>query len=176
MRISIALLVCLLSSTQATSESLDFAVYRLSDNGPALISEEKLDYSVCDVEVLKWGSTTGRPTWKKTLKLAEGFRIGVLVTRTDEVPGFGLWIQNDQHPEGFSWEWFNLEEGDIFVKLKGEGRVRVTRGAFEDGVEIQSVEFLADIKLRFSEDMKLGPRVRTHEVMVSKGSVFRFAL
>ena len=66
-----------------------------------------------------------------------------------------------------------MESGDVYRKLQGEGSVRVTQAQYPDGVEIQSVEFLTDITLRFQEDMKAGPGKKTHVVVVSKGSILR---
>jgi hypothetical protein len=180
MRFALPLLVCLLTALPANSEPMNFAVYRLTgmglpSDGRILIAKGRLDYSLEDIDVVKWGNHEGNPTWKKSLALAMGFRIGMLVAENDETPGFGLWIQNDHHPAGFSWEWFYLEEGDTFKKLQGEGRVRVSQFQDPDGVEVQSIEFLTDITLRFQEDVTQGPGHVTHEIVVSKGSVFRVA-
>ncbi len=48
MRFSPAMLVCLLTSMQATSESLDFAIYRLTGDTRALIADGTGDYEVSD--------------------------------------------------------------------------------------------------------------------------------
>lgn len=121
----------------------------------------------------------GKPSWTphfiKSLKLKDGFRISVLVVQRDPEIGFGLSIKNNYHPDGFSWEWFELEEGDVYKKLQPEGYLRVTQARSSDGVELQSVEFLSDITLRFQEDVKVGSGNKTHEIVVSPGSDFRFA-
>lgn len=157
------------------SEPLCFTIFRLSGDGRVLLAQGKLHYTLQDIDVVKWGNREGLPSWKKSLKLANGFSIGSLVVRSAAVPGFGLWIHDEHHPAGFSWEWFNVEAGDTYKKLQGAGRVRVTQAEYLDGVEIRSVEFLTDVTLRFQDDVKKGPRNETHEVMVSKGSVLRFA-
>jgi len=41
--------------------------------------------------------------------------------------------------------------------------------------ELESVEFLDDIVLRYQDDMRKPPGTHTHEVLVRKGSVFRCA-
>ena len=97
------------------------------------------------------------------------------MTPNDALSGFGMTIKNSYHPEGFSWEWFFLEDGDVYKKRQGEGRVRVTQAQNAEGKVLQSVEFLTDVTMRFQEDMKMEPRTVTHEVVVSQGSVFRFA-
>jgi hypothetical protein len=106
--------------------------------------------------------------------LSDGFRIGIQVLRQHRVDGFGLWIRNDQHPDGFSWEWFHLEDGDTFKRLQGTERVRVTHDGVARLVEIRSIEFLTDVTLRFKEDPTVVPGTSTHEIVVSKGSVLRF--
>ena len=178
MRIYLAMLVCLLTSFPATSESMQFTVYRLAGEERELIAEGKRDYSVSDIEVIKWGrSQKQHPGLKKTLELTEGFRIGIVTYRGDDLTsGFGIWISNDHHPKGFSWEWFEPGNGDIFKKLQGEGYVRATLAQGADGVEIRSVEFLTDVTMRFKEDVRMKPTGhKTHEVVVTQGSVFRFA-
>ena len=174
MRFSIAMLLCLLTSMQATSESLDFAIYSLTGDERTLIADGARNYTVSDVDVKKWGCFNGHQSWKRALELEEGFSVSVLVTRKDPATGFGLSIQNINHPEGFSWEWFEPDNGDIYKKLQGEGYVRVTQAEHEDGVEIQSVEFLSEVTLRFMEDVKEETGKKTHLIVVSQGSVFRF--
>ena len=175
MRISLAIAVCLLASLQANSESIDFAIYQRSGEERALITQGRLDYTFDDIDVTRWGWKPGHQSWKKSLKIKKGFGIDILVTPDDALSGFGLVITNGYHPEGFSWEWFLLEDGDVFKKLQGEGRVRVTQAQTADGKELQSVEFLTDVTMRFQDDMKLPPGTVTHEVVVLQGSVFRFA-
>lgn len=179
MRISLALAAGLITALPANAEPLEYAVYRLTeegqtDGGRTLIAQGKLDYSMADVDVVEWGKQDPHPTWLKSVALPMGFDVGLFVVRDSEVPGFGLWIGNLHHPQGFSWEWFDVESGDIYRKLQGEGSVRVTQAQYPDGVEIQSVEFLTDITLRFQEDMRKGPGKKTHVVVVSKGSILRF--
>ena len=60
-------------------------------------------------------------------------------------------------------------------KLQGEGYVRATHARSSDGIELQAVEFLTDITLRFQEDVKAEPGNKSHVIVVSQGSVFRFA-
>jgi hypothetical protein len=183
MRLFLAMLVCLVIPLQAcrttppppSSASLNYSIYHLSGNGRDLVAKGKLDYTARDVKVTEWGNQDGHPSWKKSLELKDGFSLGILVVRKAPTGGFGLWIQNDRHPAGFSWEWFACANGDVFEKLQGKGQVRVTSAPHADGTEIQSVEFLADITLRFQEDVKAGPGRETHEVVVSKGSVLRIA-
>lgn len=175
MRFSAAILVCLLTTLPASSEPMDFAIYRGTGEGRTFISQGKLDYTVQDIDVMPWGKKDGQPVWLKSLKLSDGFSIGVMVIRGDVCRGFGLWIENAQHRRGFSWHWFVPKDGDMFETRPGEGLIRVTQSQYSDGNEVQSVEFLSDITLRFQEHINMGPGKPTHEVVVTKGSVLRIA-
>jgi hypothetical protein len=178
-RFLLAMLVFLLASWQVRCqeppESLAFAIYHVSGDGRDLIDEGKRDYTVSDIDVTPWGIEDGYQTSLKSLELSGGFRIGIHMVRQHKADAFGLWIRNDQHPDGFSWEWFNFEDGDIFKRWQGPEQVRVTYAQIAKGVEIRSIEFLTDVMLRFKEDQNTEPGIRTHEIVVSKGSVLRFA-
>ncbi|MEJ2456322.1 MAG: DUF4345 domain-containing protein [Candidatus Thiodiazotropha sp.] len=54
----------------------------------------------------------------------------------------------NKNGEGLSWEWFDLEAGDIFKKRQGSGRVKVTMNRSEGTEEIARVKFLDDITFR----------------------------
>ena len=174
MRFSVAMLLCLLASMPATPESLDFAIYRLTGDVRTLIADGARNYTVSHIDVKKWGCSNGRQAWKRAIELGEGFSISVLVVRKDQATGFGLSVESINHPAGFSWEWFEPDNGDVYKKLQGEGYVRVTHAEHESGVEIQSVEFLSEVTLRFMEDVKEETGKKTHVVVVTQGSVFNF--
>ena len=75
MRFSLAMLLCLLTSMPATSESLDFAIYRLTGDERTLIADGARNYTVSDIDVKKWGCSNGRQAWKRAIELEEGFSI-----------------------------------------------------------------------------------------------------
>ena len=176
MRLLPAALVALLVSWQASAEPLNYSIYKLQGSKSNLLAEDRLDYTAGDIDVQKWRDHEGRPAWKKSLKLKEGFRIGAMVGRLDRPRGFGLWIAQDDSPAGFSWEWFVPDDGNVYKKLQGEGYLRAQFAKSEDGVVLQSVEFLTDVRLRFLEDVMLAPaKKKTHEVVVTQGSILRFA-
>jgi len=175
MRLPLSMLLCLLISSPATSETLEFAIYRLSDSGQELIAEGKRNYTLSDIEVTPREMKDGYADQLKILHLKEGFAIGIMVVRLSKDSGFGLWIHEYSHPGGFSWEWFSHEDGDIFTKAPDIGRVRVTHVPVERGFEIRSIEFLTDVTMQFQRYRSLPPGQATHEVVVSKGSIFRVA-
>jgi hypothetical protein len=155
---------------------MHFAIYRIAEGERSLIAEGTREYTSSDIEVVPWGKEIdGYQERRKALALADGFGIGIVTIRHHENDGFGLWIYKDHHPAGFSWEWFSRGDGGVFTKLQGKGYVRVTYTQIPKGVEIRSVEFLTDITMRFKDNLSLPTALRTHEVVISKGSVFRVA-
>lgn len=115
----------------------------------------------------------GAQTWTKALVLDDMFALSASVYREARLDGFGLFIYRRGDDKGFSWEWFDREHGDVFLKRQGSGRlsVRVKQGA--DFEELESAEFLDDVMLRYLDDMAKPPGTHTHEVLIRKGSVFR---
>jgi hypothetical protein len=180
MKSAILLILAALTSAEAISQetpaSLSFAIYRVIVGERTLIAEGQRDYTSSDIEIVPWGRPVeGYQQLRKTLYLKDGFSIGTITHRTHESIGFGLWIQQQGPPEEFSWEWFSRLEGDVFRAWPEKERVRVTYREIPRGVEIQSVEFLTDVTLKFTNDRSLPPGVPTHEVLIYAGSVFRIA-
>ena len=86
---------------------------------------------------------------------------------------FSVYRKGDDN--SFSWEWFDRIDSTMFRKRQGAGRVRVTTKKAKDSEELQSIEFLDGIALRYLDDMKKPPGTHTHEVHIRKGSIFRIA-
>jgi hypothetical protein len=107
---------------------------------------------------------TRENVWDKSLQLDYGLKIAVDVYPNEQLTGFGLVLAKDD--SGFSWEWFNREQGSIFRKLLGGGRVKAE---IEGPGELVSIEFLDDISLKCEEQAS----GISHEVRVKKGSVLR---
>ena len=83
-------------------------------------------------------------------------------------------VNERDNPNGFSWEWFDRDQADIFTKLQGSGRLKVSVARSGGMVELAAVEFLDDIVLRYLADICTGkPGEHTHEIIIKKGSVFR---
>lgn len=165
-------------ASAAPPQSLSYAIYSL----PLLYGERQLlaegmrIYSPADIQVVPGGSRKGN-SWKKTLSVTQGFSIGASVYREPKTSGFGLWIH--RNGAGFSWEWFVLEEKDVFRKLQGAGRVRVRMNRVGEEEELASVEFLDDVTLRLQEETwwQMLPFVdkETHHLVVRKGSTLWLA-
>jgi TolB-like protein len=120
-------------------------------------------------------SQTGEAYQRRWVRLSDTFNLGVTVVPHEGLTGIGLWISMPEHPDGFSWEWFDRLEGATFRKRQGSGDVllRVFHGVgFQ---ELAAVEFLDDIVMRFQADTTLGPGNESHEVVILGGSVFQVA-
>ena len=177
---ALALVVLLVLAAEVPAETVTFEIYELKNDGRTLLARGTRHYVPGDVEVRR--SFLGKQFWSKQLPLTGGFGIGASVFRDRELSGFGLWVK--QRPrwfefwkdEGFSWDWFNREQGPIYRKLQGPGRVRATIVKGPDYEELTGVEFLDDVTLR----LKGSPwfflsQDDTHHVVVQKGSVLKLA-
>jgi hypothetical protein len=112
-------------------------------------------------------------TWSRILKLDDAFQIALQVERQKpSLTGFGLTIGRVD-AAGFSWEWFDRGEGTVFQKLQGPGRLRAVIGKGADYEELEAVEFLDDITLRYWAEGSKPPAPPSHEIVVQKGSVLR---
>ena len=173
------LLVALTVTTMATTalaETLRYEAYALPANAERkLLQKGTVDYSPAkDVQVID-AATPGRPYhWAKRLLLFGPYELEADVYRESSLDGFGLVINDPDHPDGFSWNWFDRESRDVFVKRKGSGHLRVSVRHVNDLVELEAVEFLDDIILRYKDNItRQEPGEHTHEFVIFKGSVFR---
>jgi hypothetical protein len=90
------------------------------------------------------------------------------VYREPKLTGFGLSLDKEGS-DCFSWEWFKHDSGDIFSKMVGRGKLRVSVAGDSKVQELVAVEFLDDIPLQ-CEDRRSG---LTYEAVVKTGSTFR---
>ncbi|HTY62713.1 MAG TPA: energy transducer TonB [Acidobacteriota bacterium] len=113
--------------------------------------------------------------WSRTLNLDDTFSVSAAVHREPLLDGFGLMVNMSGGLLGFSWEWFDRYEGNIFRKRQGGGQVSVTLNRGPGYEELQAVEFLDDIVLRYLDDINKPPGTHTHEVIIRKGSILMVA-
>ena len=111
---------------------------------------------------------TGPNATSKTLSLGLGLSVSTDVYRKPSLTGFGLVLVKDRTP-CFSWEWFDKDSGDVFRKLQGGGKVKVTIVDSSGVQELAAVEFLDDVVLG-CRDRSTGT---VYEARVKKGSVLR---
>jgi hypothetical protein len=91
--------------------------------------------------------------WSKRLLLASGFSLEAHVTREPSRDGFGLVVTNPANPGEFSWNWFERDGPDHFVKLRGTGHLRVKVRSAGDLVELDTIEFLDDVVLTYKRSV-----------------------
>jgi hypothetical protein len=160
----------------ATGETLRYEAYAVGAKGERrLLDKGTREYSPAkDVKVVDV-SAPGRPGhWSKRLPLFGEYELEADVYREAAVDGFGLVIYERGNPNSFSWNWFDREQGDVFVKRRGAGRLKVSVLAVGGLVELAAIEFLDDIALTYTDDVCCHePGEHTHEFVVLKGSVLR---
>jgi hypothetical protein len=168
--------LALLAAGLARGQSVDYSIFKLENDTRTLLTKDVRYYSLSDIESMDLGKIEGMPASNRSLQLLDGFRVGITVTGQKERTGLGISVKNDQNPEGFSWEWFEPAEGDLFTKLQGTGYLRVRFESDGEISRVASIEFLDDIELRYQENIRVSqPGDRTHIMVVAKGSVLQVA-
>ena len=145
-------------------ETVRYAAFQLERNGRRLIAEGTREYSpATDIQASESGRNSSR-----RLVLFDPFALEVRFEK-GFVDGLGLTILKRESRGSFSFNWFERDQGEIFVKTKprNSGRLRVV---FRSGVPV-TIEFLDDITLRFTDDLHSHPDDHTHEFVIASGSV-----
>ena len=165
-----------LLSAGAAGEEVTWSAQKVGGSSKAPLGSGKKVYSPeKDVIVQEGKGRGGQTQWTKSLLLDDTFALSANIYREPQVTGFGLVLYRRGDDSGFSWEWFEREREGVFVKLQGPGRLAVTMKKGPGYEEIQSIEFLEDIVLRYLDDMSKPPGTHTHEVTIHKGSVLKVA-
>lgn len=177
MRMAAVLLSLAVGAQSAAAETVTWEATALGSPGRLPLAKGTTSYVPSkDIVVREQApGRDGRPAWSKWILLDETFAVGASVHQVPQLDGFGLVIYRRGDENGFSWEWFDREEGSVFRKLQGEGRVAVTVKKQSKYEELEAVEFLDDIVLRYLDDMSKPPGTHTHEVLIKRGSVLRVA-
>ena len=108
-----------------------------------------------------------------SLPLNHGFALSVSVAKTP-LDGFGLFLSRPSDSNGFSWNWFDRQRGQLFAKRQGQGRVQADVQIGFGYEELASIEFLDEVVLRYLDDIRKPPGTFSHEIVIGKGSVFKF--
>ena len=162
----------------ACVENVAYRVFVLDEYlSPHLVSEGEVEYwPAVDVLVAEGTGEDGVPFWSKGIAFVDDWLLVAHVTKDTELTSFGLGIRNTGNPRGFSWEWFDKIEGDLFRKRQGAGEVRAFVERGPDYQELIGVEFLDDVTLRYLDDISNhDPGDHTHEILIREGSVLRLA-
>src|SRR5687767_3209763 len=110
---------------EGSTTTLSYEIFRITDpDGRQSVARGDRTYTAaCDVTTRKDGP---KDAWSASLDLSEGFAIGTTLYRREKLTGFGLVVERPDGGSGFSWNWFDLEQGNVFTKRQGPGRVAVT--------------------------------------------------
>lgn len=100
------------------------------------------------------------------IPLDKGFAIKISDPREKRLTGMGVsgWAEN-----AFSWEWFDRDKGDTFLKLQEGGSIKVITKMIDTTEVIVSIEFLSDISIRLSESGGSGETLV--RINIKKGSL-----
>lgn len=163
------------------AETITYELYSVSQDGTrTLITKGEKTYTVNDVVVQEYSFSSSR-YWSKTLSITQGFSIVANIHREKTLDGFALQLLlQPQWYEfwkgyGFSWDWFYKEKDNIFSKLKGSGRLKVSVRREDNSEEATAVEFIEDTTLRLNDSpWFLYSFKDTHHMVIKKGSIFNF--
>ena len=161
----------------AVAETVTWEVFALVSPGRQLLGKGVKSY-VPGQDIVVEEQAPGRDgtaASTKSLILSDAFALGASVRREPTLNGFGLLVYRRGDDNGFSWEWFDREEGGVFRRRQGSGRVSVSVKKGAGYEELAAVEFLDDIVLRYLDDMSKPPGTHTHELVITKGSVLKVA-
>lgn len=155
-------------STTAFAEKIKYEIYEIATGN--LIGSGVKEYTTTDV-ILNPYTSRGINIVEKFIELEQGFKVGVRIFSEPKLTGFGLVAELKKGD--FSWEWYNKKEGNIFQKLQGKkGFVKVRVSGLPMVETLEEVLFLDDARLSF----RLGGagKVESHDIIIKKGSVFKF--
>lgn len=167
--------------TAASAESITYELYDVSGDDRILLAKGTKEYSAADIRTEE--RNAGRyHWWDKELIVAKGFAAGASIYQEADLSGFALWLKDRGSVMGklanggTSFDWFERENGNVYRKIQGGGRVRVTFIPSAPLQEIKSVEVIEDITLRLRDRPAITfPQHDTHHLVLRKGSLLQFA-
>ena len=113
----------------------------------------------------------GATMWSKSLLLSDGFAVSARVRRERRLRGFGLVIHRRGDRNAYGYNWFARDTDAEFLGRRGVGRVAVAIRREPGFEELEAVEFLEDVTLRYLDDVRRPPGAYSHEVVIRRGSV-----
>jgi hypothetical protein len=154
--------------------SLAWQVFVLFETGGRrVINEGRKDYNPARDLIVEPVRGNRHDARKISVPLGGDFVLSIAVSKQFHVHGFGLFVGRRGNAHGFSFEWFDRADARIFLKRQGHSRVAVTFRRSFGFEELDSVEFLDDVALRYLDDITKPPGTHTHEIVVGKDSVFK---
>ena len=162
---------------QVLAESFSYELFAMEADGRRLMSKGVREHTASD-SIATERDATGR--LDKQLQLGNGFSVGLSDYSEASVTGIGFWLRKVPSPmevsqyDGFSWEWFDQDNGQIFSKRKGAGRIKLGTQRVGGRERVQRVEFLDDIVFQANVNEQHEPGSKTHELLIRKGSALVF--
>ena len=172
---AVGLVVTSLTSAAAETVKWQAAVVADPDGRRVLVNGVRTYAPARDIVAREHRNSDDVVAWSKSLRLSGTLSVATNVRRLRRVDGFGLAVYRRGDLNGFSWNWFERGQDGAFQRRKRPGRVSVSSRKIEDGEELEAVEFLDDVALFYLDDMRRAPGKHSHEVVIRKGSVLRFA-
>ena len=157
-------------------ELVSWRVFKMLDlGGQRLVAEGGRSYQPSrDIVVT---SIRGSAVIPRTvsLPLGHGFALSLSASAVrTPLDGFGLIISCPSNANGFSWNWFDRDRGQLFERRQGRGRLRAELRRGPSYEQLTAVEFIEDVSLRYLDDVRKPLGTVSHEIVISRGSVFKF--
>jgi hypothetical protein len=110
-----------------------------------------------------------------SLPLSHGFALALSVSAVRApLDGFGVFISCPSNANGFSWNWFDRDRGHLFERRHGRGRLRAEIRRGPNYEQLTAVEFIEDVSLGYLDDVRKPLSTVSHEIVIGRGSVFKF--
>ena len=168
--------IALLAHGLGRADTLGYSIYLGTGDSRALLTTGSREHTVADLDVRPVWKPPLVPFWDSSIELEGGFRVGVFVSPARVRHGFGMWMHNDANPHEFSWNWFVHVGGQIYSNGGNAGRLRVQLTEEGGVTQIEAIEFLDDVELRYQENKCLAPAgAYSHVVRLTRGSVLTVA-
>lgn len=155
--------IIFLNSLSCYSEQIEYEIYSVDEGGnEELIAQGARAYELSD---LKYKTRSPEQT-VYYLELEDGFSVGVVQSAEDKLAGFAL--QAIHSDGGFSWEWFDYREDNVFDKRQECGEVSIQASGLPGRYMIRRVDFLTDVCLRLNQSEDIDRD--THKIKILEGS------
>lgn len=158
----IALIISLFISTISYAETIEYQIYEVDkEENKRLLTEGVKDYQISDIKTKE--RAPGQTIYY--LPLEKECSVGVVVSAEEKVTGFAL--QAIHSSGGFSWDWFDLEEGNRFTKRQECGEVEIKTTGLPGNYFISQVDFITDVCLRLNQSDDIDRD--THRITIKQG-------
>ena len=163
------------ASAVAVGQSFKYELLDISNEPARLLAKGSIDIK-SKLAITASAERIGSSNMKRELGLPGGWAVGCSDYREPTPKGFGCWLSRrptqvslDQY-DGFSWEWYDLQTGNTYVKRQGGARLTLKQGLDNGLPMIESLEFQDDTVFTANVG-PLKPGKDTHELRIQSGSI-----